>query len=63
VRDAHVHELLLEKSSNAARKKANLAQLEIDLNSIVYKMWAQETLLKVTLMALLMKSIHKYDNM
>jgi hypothetical protein len=41
VRDAHVHEFLLENSSNAARKKANnLAQLEIDLNSIVYKMWA-----------------------
>jgi hypothetical protein len=47
----------------AARKKANLGQLEIDLKSIVYKMWAQETLLKVTLMALLMNSIHKYDNM
>ena len=53
MRDTHVQELLLQKSSKAAREKAKLAQLEIDSNTPFYAgCRPEETRLKATLMAL-----------
>ena len=60
VLDPHVQELLLRKSSNVAREKAKLAQLEIESNTLLYAgCGPEDTRFKVTLMALQMKAKHK----
>ena len=63
VRDPHVQELLLRKSSNAGREKAKLAQLEIDSNTLLYAgCGPEDTRLKVMLMAVQMKAKHKWTD-
>jgi hypothetical protein len=50
VRDPHVQELLMKKSSNVAKEKAKLAQLEIDATTPLYAgCEPKDTHLKVTL--------------
>ena len=63
MQDPHIQELLLKQTDNtraAAREKAKLDQLEIDAVTPLYEgCRPEDTLLKVTLMALEMKVKHK----
>ena len=63
VQDPHIQELLLKQTGNAraaAREKAKLDQLEIDVVTPLYEgCMPEDTRLKVTLMALEMKVKHK----
>ena len=63
MQDPHIQELLLKQTDNAraaAREKAKLDQLEIDVITPLYEgCRPEDTRLKVTLMALEMKVKHK----
>jgi hypothetical protein len=60
VRDPHVQELLLKKSSTVAKEKAKLAQLEMDATTPLYAgCEPKDTHLKLTLQALQMKAKYK----
>src|SRR5664279_4668794 len=66
VRDPHVQELLLKKTTNAraaAREKSKVAQLEIDSNTPLYADCGQEdSRLKVSLNVLQMKAKYKWSD-
>ena len=63
VQDPHIQELLLKQTDNAraaAREKAKMDQLELDVVTPLYEgCRPEDTRLKVTLMALEMKVKHK----
>jgi hypothetical protein len=59
--DTHVQELPMKKSSNVAKEKAILVQLEIDVTTPLYAgCKPEDTRLKVTLQALQMKAKYKW---
>ena len=66
VRDPHVQELLLKKTTDArgaAREKSKLAQLEIDSNTLLYAgCGPEESRLRVALDVLQMKAKHRWTD-
>src|SRR3954470_3785545 len=67
VRDPHLKELLLKKTTNcrsASIEQAKLAQLELDLNTPLYPgCGSEDSCLKVALDVLKMKAKHKWTDL